>query len=362
GQAQLRRDREAVAGIAQPGPRDRGVDREEERVVARPRGALDQAEGDLPLVHHVQLEPVPPQRVRGLHVLDRGGAERREGEGDARGPGGAGPGDLALGLHQAREARRRDAEGEGGAAAEDLRGGVHMGDVVQDRGVELDVLEGLDGAAHGDLSLGGAVGVVEGRGGRASLRDPPQVLDRERGGQAAPLGVEVDPLELHELEDLGGPGDLTLDHGSSFVSGGRAERAGSGQGAGIIQDSTEDCIPTSRHSATSMPRLHQMTRRKMADSWPTRPTAVAAMVRFWGLIILPTTPPEVFAATSSAGSRPAFSAAVCWSVANRASALVSGPVTAVPSQPRIGERNAKAAPVPAIQVPMVIVWPDWFMT
>ena len=41
---------------------------------------------------------------------------------------------------------------------------------------------------------------------------------------------------------------------------------------------------------------------------------------------------------------------------------LSEPVTAVPSQPRIGERKAKNAPVAAIQVPIVRVWPDRFMT
>ena len=100
----------------------------------------------------------------------------------------------------------------------------------------------------------------------------------------------------------------------------------------------------------------------MSDSFPARPTAAAAMVRFCGLIILPTTPPEVLAATIRFGSRPAFSAALCCRVAKSALALVSEPVTAVPSHPRIGERKAKAAPVPAIQPPMVWVCPDRFIT
>jgi hypothetical protein len=47
-------------------------------------------------------------------------------------------------------------------------------------------------------------------------------------------------------------------------------------------------------------------------------------------------------------------AAVCWSVAKSALALVSDPVTAVPIQPRSGDRKAKAAPAPAIHLPMVI--------
>ena len=41
---------------------------------------------------------------------------------------------------------------------------------------------------------------------------------------------------------------------------------------------------------------------------------------------------------------------------------VSEPVTATPSQPMIGDRNAKKPPAPAAHRPSVVVWPDWFMT
>ena len=41
---------------------------------------------------------------------------------------------------------------------------------------------------------------------------------------------------------------------------------------------------------------------------------------------------------------------------------MSEPVTATPSQPRTGERIAKALPMPAIQMPSVAVWPEEFMT
>ena len=92
------------------------------------------------------------------------------------------------------------------------------------------------------------------------------------------------------------------------------------------------------------------------------PTAVAAIARDCGEIILPTTPPEVLAATSRAGSAPMFVAAVCCRVENSAFAEVSEPVTAVPSQPSTGDRNTKAAPRPATHVPMATVWPEKFMT
>src|SRR5699024_4126945 len=143
---------------------------------------------------------------------------------------------------------------------------------------------------------------------------------------------------------------------------GRCAGDGRRQAEGTIKDRTVDGSPTTRHITKSIPRHHQMTRRKLDAALPRRPTADAAIVRFCGLIILPPTPPELLAPTSSSGLRPASCAAVCCSVANRALAEVSEPVTAVPSQPRIGERKAKKAPVPAIQVPIVMVCPDRFMT
>ena len=102
---ELRRDREAVALVAQARAGDGRVDREEEGVEAGGCRAAGELVRDLAVAHHVELEPVAAVRVRGLHVLDRGRAERREGERDAGSARGAGAGDLALGLHQAGEAR-----------------------------------------------------------------------------------------------------------------------------------------------------------------------------------------------------------------------------------------------------------------
>ena len=92
------------------------------------------------------------------------------------------------------------------------------------------------------------------------------------------------------------------------------------------------------------------------------PTAAAPMARFWGEIILPSTPPLEFEAAISMGERSAFWAADTCSAPNSALDDVSEPVTATPSQPRIGESSANAAPAPASQLPIVIVWPDRFMT
>src|SRR6476620_289354 len=97
------------------------------------------------------------------------------------------------------------------------------------------------------------------------------------------------------------------------------------------------------HSTRSNPTLHPTTLRRRTDSWPSRFTAVAAMARFCGLISLPTTPPAVLPATSRFGSMPAFTPAVCCSLANRAFAEVSEPVTAVPSQPSTGGEEREEA-------------------
>src|SRR5215470_15517018 len=109
-------------------------------------------------------------------------------------------------------------------------------------------------------------------------------------------------------------------------------------------------------------RLQPNTRRKMSPSLPVRPTAPAAMARFCGEIILPSTPPDELAAAISVVLRPALVPAATCSAPNSEFEDVSEPVTATPSQPRIGERTANAAPAPAIQLPRVAVWPLAFIT
>jgi hypothetical protein len=92
------------------------------------------------------------------------------------------------------------------------------------------------------------------------------------------------------------------------------------------------------------------------------PTAAAAMARFWGEIILPSTPPELFEAAMSTGSSPALPAAVTCRAPNSEFDEVSEPVTATPSQPMIGESAANKPPAPAIQLPSVAVCPEAFIT
>src|SRR4051812_28788778 len=113
---------------------------------------------------------------------------------------------------------------------------------------------------------------------------------------------------------------------------------------------------------STSPTLHRTTLRNRSPSLPARPTAAAPMARFCGETIFASTPPELLAAASSVGDRSAFFAAVTCSAPNREFVEVSDPVTAVPSQPMIGDRKAKNPPAPAAQVPRVIVWPERFIT
>ena len=117
-QRQRRRYGHAVAGVAQPRAGDRNVDGDQQRVVARRGGALHQRHRPVAVLPHVQLKPVAAMWVCGLDVLDRGGAQRRQRERDAGACGGVGAGDLALGVHQPGEARRRDAERQRDPVAE----------------------------------------------------------------------------------------------------------------------------------------------------------------------------------------------------------------------------------------------------
>src|SRR3954451_24668257 len=104
------------------------------------------------------------------------------------------------------------------------------------------------------------------------------------------------------------------------------------------------------------------TLRKMSPSRPDMLTAAAAMARFCGDTILPSTPPEEFAAAISSGDSPACLAAETCRAPKRLLDDVSEPVTATPSQPRIGDRIANNPPDVANHRPSVAVSPEAFMT
>ena len=94
--------------------------------------------------------------------------------------------------------------------------------------------------------------------------------------------------------------------------------------------------------------------------------ATAAIASDCGLIILPTTPPIVLAAKNKSGvtfASAAFDRAAEYCRPEKSAfAEVSDPVTAVPTQPSMGEMNGNAGPDPERNSPIVMVWPLKFMT
>ena len=188
---ELRRDREAVALVAQARAGDRGVDGELQRVESRRGGAADQPVGDLAIAHDVQLEPVAPVGFAALtssiDVVPRV---------DSVNGMPAAPAADAPAISPSVCIRRVKPVGAmpNGSADRPPRivdGRVDVRRGAQDRGVELDVLERLAGAGERQLALGRAVGVVEGGLRRATLGDRAQVVDRERGVEAALLAVRA---------------------------------------------------------------------------------------------------------------------------------------------------------------------------
>ena len=92
----------------------RCVDGEEQGIETGLCCAFNQPVGDFALAHHVQLEPVTSRGVGGLHVFNRGGAQRRQTERNARSTGRTCTRDFAFGLHKTCEPRRSDAKWQGG--------------------------------------------------------------------------------------------------------------------------------------------------------------------------------------------------------------------------------------------------------
>src|SRR5450830_59789 len=98
---------------------------------------------------------------------------------------------------------------------------------------------------------------------------------------------------------------------------------------------------------TANNRLCFKVKRNRSDSLPTRPVAAQATAIDWGEIIFAVTPPVVLAATSKVSDTPIWCAVVFCKEQNKAFDEVSEPVRKTPSQPRNGEKNGKAAPLPA---------------
>src|SRR5436190_19767327 len=99
---------------------------------------------------------------------------------------------------------------------------------------------------------------------------------------------------------------------------------------------------------------------KSSDSLPTKCPAAAATAIDCGEIILPTTPPETFAATVTTGSTPIDVAVAACNFPNNAFAEVSEPVIKTPSQPSTGAKKGNNTPVFANACAMVRVIPESF--
>ena len=214
-----RRDGHAVAAVAQTGAGHRCVHGDEQAVVARRGSAFDERHRAVAVLPDVELEPQAPTRARRSHVFDRGRAEGRECEGDARGGGRGSARPLALRLHHAREAGRRDAKGQRRTPAQHVDTHVHVRDVSQDGGMELDVIERLPGSSQTHLALGGPVRVVEGALRRTRLRDRAQVPDGQRAIEAPLAGIELRLLELKQRRQVFELGDAAFDHAASLHQG-----------------------------------------------------------------------------------------------------------------------------------------------
>ena len=207
---ELGRDGEAVPLVAQPRSGDGDVDGDEQGIVSGLGGPVDQRHGAVPVLPHVQLEPVAAVGCRGGDVLDGGGSHGGQGEGDPGRGGGARPGALAFGLHHAGEARGGNAEGQLDPFAENLPAGIDGRDIAQDGRVELQSGERASRAGQGDLGFCGAVGVVERGFGCASLGDAAQVADGQGRVQPAPCRVDRGSLELHQGTQVVRAGELAL--------------------------------------------------------------------------------------------------------------------------------------------------------
>src|ERR1700755_1016057 len=89
----------------------------------------------------------------------------------------------------------------------------------------------------------------------------------------------------------------------------------------------------------------RIVRRNRPPSFPPNPTPAEPTAMDCGEIILAVTPPEALAATVITGLTPMASADEYCSLQKSAFEEVSDPVRKTPSQPSMGEKKGKRAPV-----------------
>ena len=166
----------------------------DQRLVAGAGGPPDHLLHEAPVAPDVHLEPL--RSGAGLrHLLDRAGAERRQGVRQA------GPrrrpryGQLAVGIGDAGEARRRQDQRQRQAAPEQRRRRVDVADVPQHPGPEHHPGERRRVGRHRALVLGRTVDVVEHPPGQAPPGDGAQVGDRRRPRQPTDHRIELQATE-----------------------------------------------------------------------------------------------------------------------------------------------------------------------
>ena len=201
--ADRRRQREAAADVALAPAEHGGVDGEHERLVAGGGGAVDHLLDEAAVAPGVHLEPQPAVADR-PHLLDRAGAERRQRVGQPGPRGGAGDGELALGIGDAGEPGRREHQRVGERLAEQRRARCRPSRRRAAPGAGSVVA--ANAACVGGqraLVLGAAVDVVEHAAGQPALGDAAEIGDRRGPGEAPLDAVGLDATEAdHRAQGL----------------------------------------------------------------------------------------------------------------------------------------------------------------
>ena len=214
-QGELRRNRQAIADIAQANAANRGIDREDEGVVAGEFGALHQRLARHPVAPHVELEPAPRIGRDLGECLDRGCPEGRERVGNPDVAGHLRDRGLAHVMHHPGEPRRAEGEGQGGSLTEHLHRAVDLGDITQHPRRELHPRIGLDRSSKRELGAGGTIGVVEHRSRHAAHCESADVSDaRAPLEPGLPAGERAIPAS-DEGQDLARSRQSSIDHGDS---------------------------------------------------------------------------------------------------------------------------------------------------
>ena len=99
------------------------------------------------------------------------------------------------------------------------------------------------------------------------------------------------------------------------------------------------CSSTSKPTRAARAILWKNTKRSIRPSWPYQCVAVLATTMLCASIILPITPPELFAAAMSVGLTPTYVAEMVWRLPKSTLDDVSEPVSATPNQPSMAPKN-----------------------